>query len=437
MNKSIDKNISHIIFVFNPKNDLLLAEIEFRLLLFNWLNLDGHILFLTNSISNFANSFVSVFFAIFLTSMGLPLWQVGLILTGGMITSTLMNLVTGFSADKIGRRKMLVFYSLLTILSGIIYAFVRNVPLLILTAIITMFGSKSVMGPVEMLERVILTQSCSDDRRTQMFAIRSTLRSLLGASGFLFSGFPILLQNLFYVDQLTSFRIMFIIYAILAFVVLLLYSRLSTNAEISVGKSISRPLSPSTKSIVVKLSLLFSMDSFGGGLLTTSLVSYWFFQRFNLSVDVIGAIFFISSLLAAISFILAARIAKKIGLIRTMVYSHLPSNIMTIFVPYLPTVETSAIIYTSRSLLSQMDQPTRQSYIMAVVKPEERTRVGGLINLPRSFTRAVSPTIATTLMQFVGFSLPFLIAGVVKSIYDIALYWTFKEIKPPEESSTN
>ena len=388
---------------------------------FNWLNLDGHILLLTNSISNFANSFVSVFFAIFLTLIGLPLWQVGLILTGGMIISTLMNLVTGFSADKIGRRKMLVFYSLLTILSGVIYAFVRYIPLLIFTAIMTMFGSKSDMGPVEMLERVILAQSCSDERRTQMFAIRSTLRSLLGASGFLFSGFPILLQNLINMNQLTAFRVMFIIYAILAFAVLLLYSRLSNNVEISMSESISRPLSPSTKSIVIKLSLLFSMDSFGGGLLTTSLVSYWFFQRFNLSVEVIGTIFFISSLLAAISFLLATRIAKKIGLIRTMVYSHLPSNIMTIFIPYLPTVETSAILYTSRSLLSQMDQPTRQSYIMAVVKPEARTRVGGLINLPRSFTRAVSPTIAGTLMQFVGFSIPFLIAGVVKSVYDIAL----------------
>jgi MFS family permease len=367
--------------------------------------------------------------------MGLPLWQVGLVLTGGMIISTLMNLVTGFFADKIGRRKMLVFYAFLSILSGIIFAFVHYVPLLVVTAITTMLGSKSVMGPVDMLERVILAQSCSDERRTQMYAIRSTLRSLLGALGFLFSGFPILLQNLVNVDQLNSFRIMFMIYAMLAFVVLLLYSRLSSNAEISMHGDVSRPLSSTTKSIVVKLSLLFSMDSFGGGLLTTSLVSYWFFQRFNLSVDVIGSIFFISSLLAAISFLLAVRIAAKIGLIKTMVYSHLPSNIMTTFIPYLPTVETSAIIYTSRSLLSQMDQPTRQSYIMAVVKPEERTRVGGLINIPRSFTRAVSPTIASVLMQFVGFSLPFLVAGGIKSIYDIALYWIFKDIKPPEESS--
>jgi MFS family permease len=116
-----------------------------------------------------------------------------------------------------------------------------------------------------------------------------------------------------------------------------------------------------------------------------------------------------------------------------MVYNHLPSNIMTIFIPYLPTIETSTLLYTRRSLLSQMDQPTRQSYTMAVVKPEERTRVGGLINLPRSLTQAVSPTIASILMQFVGLSLPFLIAGVIKSTYDVALYWTLKDIKPPEE----
>lgn len=407
------------------------------MLLFSWLSRDGHVLFLTNSITSFANSYVSVFFAIFFTSMGLPLWQVGLVLTGGLLISTLMNVVTGFFADKIGRRKMLVFYACLTVLSGLVFVVIRSVPLLVVTAIATMFGSKRVMGPVDMLERVILAQSCSDEHRTQMYALRNMLSSLLGALGFLFSGFPILMQNLIHVDQMTSFRIMFVIYGMLAFVVLLLYSRLSSDTEISTSlrENASVPLSPGTKSIVIKLSLLFSMDSFGGGLLTSTLVSYWFFQRFDLFVDLIGTIFFISSLLAAISFLLATRIAAKIGLIKTMVYSHLPSNIMTIFIPYLPTVETSTIIYTSRSLLSQMDRPTRQSYTMAVVKPEERTRVGGLINLPRSFTQAISPTIASVLMQFVGLSVPFLIAGTIKSIYDIALYWAFKDIRPPEEQT--
>jgi MFS family permease len=207
--------------------------------------------------------------------------------------------------------------------------------------------------------------------------------------------------------------LMFLIYAVLAITVLLFYTGLSHDAEISTSsrEKISKPLSSETKSLVVKLSLLFSMDSFGGGLLTSTLVSYWFFQRFNLSVDIIGAIFFISNLLASVSFLLAVRIANRIGLIKTMVYSHLPSNIMTIFIPYLPSIETSTILYASRSLLSQMDRPTRQSYTMAVVKPEERARVGGLINLPRSFTQAVSPTIASILMQFVGLSLSFLIAG--------------------------
>jgi len=407
------------------------------MLSFSWLSRDGHVLFVTNSITSFANSYVSVFFAIFLTSLGLPLWQVGLVLTGGLLISTLMNVVTGFFADKIGRRKMLVFYTCLTILSGVVFAVIRYVPLLVVTAIATMLGSKRVMGPVDMLERVILAQSCSDEHRTQMYAIRNMLSSLLGASGFLFSGFPILLQNLIHMDQMASFRIMFVIYGMLAFVVLLLYSRLSSNVEISTSlrENASEPLSPGTKSIVIKLSLLFSMDSFGGGLLTSTLVSYWFFQRFGLSVDIIGTIFFIASLLAAVSFLLATRIAAKIGLIKTMVYSHLPSNIMTIFIPYLPTAATSTIIYTSRSLLSQMDRPTRQSYTMAVVKPEERTRVGGLINLPRSLTQAISPTISGILMQFVGLSLPFLIAGVIKSIYDIALYWTFKDIRPPEEKN--
>jgi len=404
---------------------------------FSWLSRDGHLLYLTKSITSFTNNFVSVIFAIFLTLLGIPLWQVGLILTGGLLSSTLLNTITGFFADRIGRRKMLIFYALLTTLSGLVYAFVNYIPILILTAVLSTLGAKGGFGPVDMLERVILAQSCPSEKRTRMYAIRSTMSSLLGAMGYLFGGSPTLFQSLFNIDQFTSFQVMFLIYAVLSSLVLALYLLLSNKVEMETDliRKKSLPLSPKTKSIVTKLSLLFSMDSFGGGLLTSTLVSYWFFQRFSLSIDVISFIFFISSILAAISFMLATKLAEKIGLIKTMVYSHLPANIMTVFIPYMPTSTTSAVLYTSRSLLSQMDVPTRQSYTMAIVSPEERTRVGGLINLPRSIAKAVSPTIAGVLMQFVGLSIPFLITGAIKIIYDISLYFTFRNIKPPEEKN--
>lgn len=403
----------------------------------SWLSRDGKFLYLTKVITSFSNNFVSVFFVIYLSLVGIPLWQAGLVLTGGLLFSTLLNVVTGYSADRVGRKKMLVFYALLTSISALVFAFFDYALVLISCAVLSSLGSRSGFGPVAMLERVILAQSCSNENRTRMYAVYNTLGSLSGSLGFLFGGFPIILQDVFGIGRIFSFRIMFLVYAILVFQVFAIYSLLSDRVEVE-PSSISvkdLPLSKETKRIVFRLSLLFSMDSFGGGFITSSLVSYWFFQRFDLSVDYIGVIFFVSSILASISFILAARIAGRIGLIKTMVYSHLPSSISTTFIPFLPTLQSSVILYTGRSLLSQMDIPTRQSYTMAIVKPEERTRVGGLINLPRSITQAISPSIAGLLMQYVGLSLPFIITGIVKSVYDVSLYFTFRNIRPPEEKN--
>jgi MFS family permease len=214
----------------------------------------------------------------------------------------------------------------------------------------------------------------------------------------------------------------------------ILYSQLSRNAEVEAPSNDQvAPLSPETRRTVLSLSLLFSVDSLGGGFITNTLVSFWFFMRFGLSMDIIGIIFSISSLLSAASYVLAARISEHIGLINTMVYSHLPANLMTIMIPYMPTLETSSLIYLSRALLSQMDVPTRESYTMAIVRPHERSRVASMINLPRSVTLAVSPSIAGFIMQFIGMSLPFLIAGGLKAGYDLTLYYVFRNVKPPEE----
>lgn len=226
---------------------------------------------------------------------------------------------------------------------------------------------------------------------------------------------------------------MFGAYALLNLAVAVLYGMLSRDAEVPEVNVKPPPLSAKTKRNVFRLSLLFSLDSLGSGFIPSSLVSYWFFDRFGLGMDTIALIFSGSSLLAAVSFMLAARIAERIGLINTMVYSHLPSNLMTMSIPFMPNLATSSAVYMGRSLLSQMDVPTRQSYVMAIVEPEERSRVAGLINLPRSLTSAIGPTITGFVMQFLGPSLPFLLAGGVKSIYDIALYFNFKDVKPPEE----
>jgi predicted MFS family arabinose efflux permease len=230
-----------------------------------------------------------------------------------------------------------------------------------------------------------------------------------------------------------AYRIMFGIFMVFNLIVVVLYMLLDDEAEIKVVKVKQVNLSHETKRFVILLSVLFSMDALGGAFITKSLVAYWLFERFGLSMDRIGIIFSVSSLLAAVSFMLAARISKRIGLINTMVFSHLPANLMMAVIPYMPTLETSLFFYLGRSLLSQMDVPTRQSYTMAIVKPEERARFQSLLNLPRSFTLAIGPSIAGYLMQFIGLGTPFLVAGVIKVVYDMLLWFTFKDVKPPEE----
>jgi MFS family permease len=398
----------------------------------DWVNRNGKILLAVRPIQAFAGSFVSIFFVIYLNSLGLPLWQTGLVLSGGLATSTLFNLIAGYLADRMGRRKLLMVFGLLSTAAGLVFTLTNQPILLVITAVIASMGYGGGFGAAQMLERVILAQCCEDEERTNLYAIRSTIGSLATAAGSLFTGLLVVLQGWGYVEG-TAYRMMFGVFTVLNLAVVFLYLMLDEEAEIEEVKAAQVALSPETKRYAVLLSILFSMDALGGTFIGQGLAAYWFFERFGLGMDRIGMIFSASSLLAAVSFMLAARISKRIGLINTMVFSHLPANMMMAVIPYMPTLETSLFFYLGRSLLSMMDVPTRQSYTMAIVKPEERSRFQALLNLPRSLTMAIGPSIATYVMQFVGLSMPFLIAGVIKSVYDIALWFTFKDIKPPEE----
>jgi len=398
----------------------------------NWVNRNGKILLAVRPIQAFAGSFVSIFFVIYLNSLGLPLWQTGLVLSGGLATSTLFNLIAGYLADRMGRRKLLMVFGLLSTAAGLVFTLTNQPILLVITAVIASMGYGGGFGAAQMLERVILAQCCEDEERTNLYAIRSTIGSLSTAAGSLFTGLLVVIQGWGYIEG-TAYRMMFGVFTVLNLVIVFLYLMLDEEAEIEEVKATQVALSPETKRYAVLLSILFSMDALGGAFIGQGLAAYWFFERFGLGMDRIGMIFSASSLLAAVSFMLAARISKRIGLINTMVFSHLPANMMMAVIPYMPTLETSLFFYLGRSLLSMMDVPTRQSYTMAIVKPEERSRFQALLNLPRSLTMAIGPSIATYIMQFVGLSMPFLIAGVIKSFYDIALWFTFKDIKPPEE----
>jgi MFS family permease len=399
----------------------------------DWVHRNGKILLAVRPIQAFAASFVSISFAIYLKTLGLSISQIGLVLTGGLISSTLFNLAAGFLEARLGRRKLLIFFGLLSTFAGLVFATTTHTTVLIVVAIVASMGYGGGFGASQMLERVILAQSCEDKKRTELYAIRNTIGSLATATGSLFTGILVLLEGFGYSTP-SAYRMLFGIFTGLNLVLILLYMMLDEEAEIKIEEHKHVVLCDETKRYLVLLSILFSMDALGGAFITQSLVAYWLFERFGLAMDKIGMIFSASSLLAAASFMMAARISKRIGLINTMVYSHLPANLMMAVIPYMPTLETSLFFYLGRSLLSQMDVPTRDSYTMAIVKPEERARFQSLLNLPRSFTLAVGPSIAGYLMQFIGISTPFLVAGAVKATYDVLLWLTFKDIKPPEEN---
>jgi len=400
----------------------------------DWVDRNGKLLLAARPLQAFAASFVSISFAIYLKGLGFSLTQIGLVLTGGMASSTLLNLLAGFLESRVGRRRLLVSLGLLTTASGLVFATTSSKALLVAFAVISSMGYSGGFGAAQMLERVILAQSCRDERRTELYAIRTTLGSLATATGSLFTGLLVVLRGLG-LTELGAYRAMFGAYAALNLALVALYLLLDEGAEVQVEAGSSRPLSPQAKRYLVQLSLLFSMDALGGAFITRSLVAYWLFERFGLTMDRIGMVFSASSLLAAASFMVAARISRRIGLINTMVFSHLPANIMMMGIPYMPNLWTSLGLYLGRSLLSQMDVPTRQSYTMAIVKPEERARFQSLLNLPRSFTLAIGPGIAGYLMQYMGLGTPFLVAGFIKAAYDVLLWYRFKDVKPPEEAA--
>ena len=400
--------------------------------MFDWVHRNGKILLAVRLLQAFSASYVSILFAIYLRTLGLSISQIGLVLTGGLISSTLFNLAAGYLEAWLGRRKLLIFFGFISVIAGIIFAVSSNTALLIAVAIFASMGYAGGFGAAQMLERVILAQSCENNRRTELYAIRSTVGSLSTAAGSLFTGLLVVLAS-WGLSEGGAYQVMFGVFAGLNLVMVILYMLLDEAAEIKLEETKQVSLCPETKRYLVMLSILFSMDTLGGAFITQSLVAYWFFERFGLAMDRIGLIFAVSSLLSAVSFMTAARVSKRIGLINTMVYSHLPSSMTLAAIPYMPNLWTSLVLYLGRSLLSNMDVPARDSYTMAIVKPEERARFQSLLNLPRSFTLAIGPSVAGYLMQFIGLSTPFLFGGIIKSIYDVSLWYTFKDIKPPEE----
>ncbi len=416
------------------------------LLLFDWLTRDGKLLLAAKIVRTFAYGFLSVILAIYLKLIGFNELLIGLILTTTLLNSVIFTLIASLYADRIGRRKFLVIYAALMSVSGFVFMITENYIALIIAAFIgtiNITGAES--GAFLTIEQVMLPQTINNVRkRNTVFAVYNMAGTFAMAAGILLSGLPTILQQQFeMLDPIASIKLLFGLYSLLGVVMMGIYFLLSRRIEIGEGikkNKVSRSqlmptsLSPQSKNIVIKLSGLFAVDSFAGGFVIQSIVSFWFFTRFGADLTTLSYIFSIAGVLTAFSFIAAAKIADKIGLINTMVFTHIPANIIIILLAFAPTLPIAITLYLVRMTLSQMDVPTRQSYIVAVVSEQERTTAAGITNISRNITQAVSPSLTGIIIYTFTLSAPFIIGGVLKIAYDIALYGNFRKIKPSEEN---
>jgi predicted MFS family arabinose efflux permease len=398
------------------------------------------LLFATRLTRLFAYGFLSVILVLYLLEVGLSEQEVGLMLTFTLIGDAAISLWITTSADSMGRRRMLIIGSLLMVIAGAVFVLTNNLLLLVVAATIGVISpSGNEIGPFLSIEQAALSQIVHDEKRTKIFAWYNLAGSLATACGALAGGWlSQSLQN-YGLSALASYRLVVSGYILCGLLLATLFLFLSPQIETNTTPTPQRQAFGlhQSKSVVFKLSTLFALDAFAGGFIIQSILAYWFHARFGAAEGVLGSIFFGANLLAGLSALLAVRIASRIGLIKTMIFTHIPSNILLCLVPLMPSLPLAIALLLMRFSISQMDVPTRQSYLMAVVSPDERSAASGVTSVARSVGAALSPSLSGLLLATpVLMSAPFFTAGGLKIIYDLLLYRSFKSLKPPEERSS-
>ncbi|HKE88686.1 MAG TPA: MFS transporter [Gemmatimonadales bacterium] len=386
-------------------------------------------LFLTRTVRLFAYGALSVILVVYLTSLGLSPGQVGALLTLTLAGDTAVSLWLTTRADRLGRRRMLVVGAILMAAAGLAFAATRNFLLLTIAGTIGVISpSGNEVGPFLPIEQAALSQVVPAARRTGVFAWYTLAGSLATATGSLAGGF---LSH-----ALGSYRLVILGYAAVGLVLAGVFARLSAVVEVPAAAPASAPASGlgESRGIILKLAALFGLDAFAGGFVVQSLAAYWFYQRFDVNPATLGTIFFGANVFAGISALLASRLAVRFGLVRTMVFTHLPSNILLMLVPLMPTLSLAVLVLLLRFSISQMDVPTRQSYVMAVVRPDERSAAAGITGVARTTGAALAPVFAGWMLARPAWmSVPFLLAGGLKVVYDVLLYRGFVARRPLEE----
>jgi MFS family permease len=384
----------------------------------------------------FANGYVSLLLPLYLYSLGMGAFRVGVIATATLLGSGVLTLAVGFHSHRFEYRALLLMAALLMCATGMGFAAVTDFwPLLVIAVVGTLNPSSGDVSVFLPLEHAVLSGAVSDHERTAAFARYSLVGTWAAAIGALFAGVPDFVLKMTSLEMKTVLQAMFVLYGLIGLASASIYYTLPRAVDAETRPP-TTPLRQSKK-IVYTLAALFSLDSLGGGFVVQSMLALWLFQRFHLAAAVAGTIFFWTGVLSALSYPLAVRISRRIGLVNTMVFTHLPANVFLVLVPFMPSLGTAIALLLARSALSQMDVPTRSSYVMAVVPPSERAAAASVTSVPRSLASASGPVFAGYLLSVSTFGWPLVVAGCLKAIYDLLLLTMFRKIRPPEETVTD
>ena len=389
-----------------------------------WIDRDGKVIFLEKTVRTVPYGFLGVLFGVYLAQLRFSTLAIGIVLTLTVLSSAFYTFIISFVADRVGRRKTLVFFALTDFVAGALLLISTDWWAPVLAGIVgNMTVGAGEVGPFLSLEQAILPRTARADRRTLAFSVYNLVGYGASSAGALLAGLP----------RYVGYSPLFLGYMISGLIGAVLYSSLSGAVEAEPRPARRSVLSARGRPIVAKLSALFAVDAFGGGFIGQSILSYYFYLRFGLDLSTLGVIFFATQLVTALSFLLSERIARRIGLLRTMVFTHVPSNVLLVSVAFAPTPLTAVFLLLCRQSLSQMDVPARQSYVMAIVDEPDRTAAAGLTSTTRTVSSSISPSLAGYALANLWVGVPLVAAGVLKLAYDALIYVNFRRVQPPEE----
>ena len=406
--------------------------------LFGDLQRDAIILMTSRGVRAFAFSYLGVIFTIYLSQLGYSTMTVGLVVTTAYAAAAVLTAVWGYLSDRYGRKNILMLLAALTIVSNLIYMFFSDLIFIIAAVVIANVGAGGSGaggqggGPMSPVEQALLAEKCTAENRNHVFGVNAFVGSIMGSLGALLSGLPEHLQEHWGWASIASYKPLFALTILFSIVLIFAYSRIDEHHVPVTRRQEKKSPTKRVDGFVLKMSLLGMIDNLGGGLISP-LMSYWFFLRYGVELKSLGIMFFLSYFLAAMSFLTAPIIARKIGVVRTMAFSHGAASFIYLMLPLAPTFTAAAAMIIVRSFLAYMDNPLRSSFVMGIVRPEDRGSAAGITTLSRHVPVAISPTLSAYLMQSFALSVPIFLGGVLQLSHDCIFYYLFRDVKPPEE----